>query len=157
MLTTLFSLPAHLLVEDVLIEDQVLTLLITSTLPEMPCPDCRQPSSRVHSRYTRTLADLPCQERAVRLLIQVRRFFCDGPACTRKTFAEAFDGVAPKYARRTSRQAESLRSIAYAAFRQSGSAPGEEALDANQPLHPHTPATASLSPALSDASGLGCR
>jgi transposase len=110
----LFSLPAHLLVEDVLIEDQVLTLLITSTLPEMPCPDCRQPSSRVHSRYTRTLADLPCQERAVRLLIQVRRFFCDGPACTRKTFAEAFDGVAPKYARRTSRQAESLRSIAYA-------------------------------------------
>jgi transposase len=114
MLTTLFSLPSHLLVEDVLIEKQILTLIITSTLPEMPCPDCRQPSSRIHSRYTRRLSDLPCQGRAVRLLVQVRRFFCDTPGCFRKTFAEAFPGVAPKHARRTSRQAESLCSIAYA-------------------------------------------
>ena len=114
MLTTLFSLPAHLLVEDVLIENQVLTLVITSTLAEMPCPDCRQPARRIHSRYTRTLADLPCQGRAVRLLVRVRRFFCDAPTCSRKTFAEAFTGIAPKNARRTSRQAESLCSIAYA-------------------------------------------
>src|SRR5437879_4138729 len=114
MLTTLFSLPAHLLLEDVLIENQVLTLVLTSTLPEMPCPDCRQPSSRVHSRYTRRLSDLPCQGRAVLLQVQVRRFFCDVPACSRKTFAEAFPGVAPKHARRTSRQAESLCTIAHA-------------------------------------------
>jgi len=114
MLTTLFSLPAHLLVEDVLIENQVLTLIITSTLAEMPCPECRQPTKRIHSRYTRTLADLPCQGRAVRLLVQVRRFFCDAPACSRKTFAETFPGVAPKHARRTGRQAESLCSIAFA-------------------------------------------
>jgi transposase len=114
MLTTLFSLPAHLLVEDVLIEDQGLTLLISSTLTEVSCPECRQPFSRVHSRYTRTLADLPCQGRAVRLLIQVRRFFCDESACSRKTFAKALPDVAPKYARRTSRQAESLSGIAYA-------------------------------------------
>jgi hypothetical protein len=53
MLTTLFSLPAHLLVEDVLIENQVLTLVITSTLAEMLCPECRQPTRRIHSRYTR--------------------------------------------------------------------------------------------------------
>ncbi len=89
MLTTLFSLPAHLLVEDVLIEDHVLTLVITSTLPEMPCPDCHQPSNRMHSRYTRRLADLPCQRRAVQLLIQVRRFFCDAPTCSRKTEARS--------------------------------------------------------------------
>ena len=114
MLTTLFALPAHLLVEDVLIENQVLTLVITSTLAEMPCPECRQPTRRIHSRYTRTLADLPCQGRAVRLLVQVRRFFCDAPACSRKTFAEAFPDVAPKHARRTSRQAESLCGFAYA-------------------------------------------
>jgi transposase len=115
MLTTLFSLLAHLLVEDALIEKQVLTLVITSTLAEMTCPESRQPTKRIHSRYTRTLADLPCQGRAVRLLVQVRRFFCDVPACSRKTFAEAFPGVAPKHARRTSRQAESLCSIiAYA-------------------------------------------
>lgn len=111
MLTTLFALPAHLLVEDVLIENQVLTLVITSTLSEMSCPDCHQPSRRIHSRYTRMLADLPCQGRAVQLLVHVRRFFCDAPACSRKTFAEALPGIAPKHARRTSRQAESLCSI----------------------------------------------
>ena len=53
MLTQLFSLPSHLLVEDVLIENDVLTLVIKSTLMEVPCPDCRQFSSRIHSRYTR--------------------------------------------------------------------------------------------------------
>jgi transposase len=114
MLTTLFALPAHLLVEDVLIENQVLTLVITSTLSEMPCPDCRQAARRIHSRYTRTLADLPSLGRAVRLLVQVRRFFCDAPACARKTFAESFPDVTAKYARRTSRQADSLCTIAYA-------------------------------------------
>jgi transposase len=114
MLTTLFSLPSYLLLEDVLIENQVLTLVITSTLTEVSCPDCRQSSSRMHSRYTRRLSDLPCQGRAVRLLVQVRRFFCDAPACSRKTFAETFPGVAPKHAQRTSRQAESLCTIAYA-------------------------------------------
>lgn len=114
MLIKLFSLPAHLLLKDILIEDHVLTLVIQSTLTEMSCPDCRQLSSRIHSRYTRQLSDLPCQGRAVRLLVQVRRFFCDASACSRKTFAEAFPGVAPKHARRTSRQAESLCTIAYA-------------------------------------------
>jgi transposase len=98
MLTTLFSLPAYLLLEDVFIENQVLTLVITSTLMKVPCPDCHQFSSRMHSRYTRRLSDLPCQGRAVRLLVQVRRFFCDAPACSRKTFAETFPGVAPKHA-----------------------------------------------------------
>lgn len=114
MLTTLFSLPAHLLVEDVLIENQVLTLVITSTLTGVPCPDCRQSSSRIHSRYSRQLSDLPCQGRAVRLLVRARRFFCDASDCPRKTFAESFPGIAPKHARRTIRQAESLCTIAYA-------------------------------------------
>ncbi len=114
MLTTLFSLPASLLLEDVLIENDVLRVVIKSTLTEVPCPDCRQSSSRIHSRYTRRLSDLPCQRRAVRLLIQVRRFFCDASTCSRKTFAEPFSAIAPKYARRTTRQAEHLCAIASA-------------------------------------------
>ncbi len=43
MLTTLFSLSAHLLLEDILIENQVLALVLKSTVIVLPCPDCRQP------------------------------------------------------------------------------------------------------------------
>ncbi len=114
MYTTLFSLPTTVLLEDLQIESHLLTLVLGSTLTQVPCPVCDQPSSRIHSRYMRTLADLPCQGRAVRLQVQVRRFFCDVPTCSRKTFAEQFPLLAPAYARRTSRQAESLRSIASA-------------------------------------------
>jgi transposase len=114
MYTTLFSLPTTVLLEDLQIESHLLTLVLGSTLTQVPCPVCDQPSSRIHSRYMRTLADLPCQGRAVRLQVQVRRFFCDVPACSCKTFAEQFPLLAPAYARRTSRQAESLRSIASA-------------------------------------------
>ena len=141
MLLTLFSLPTNVFLEDLQIESDLLTLVLGSTLTQVPCPVCGQPSSRIHSRYTRRLSDLPCQGRAVRLQVQVRRFFCDAPTCSRKTFAEQFPLLAPAYARRTSRQAESLRTIASAAFRQSRNAPGEAARDANQSLHlspPHS-------------------
>lgn len=111
MFTTLFSLPADLHLEDVLIENGLLTFILLSTRTEVQCPDCAQPSSRVHSRYRRTLADLPCQGLAVRLHLQVRRFFCNEPTCARKTFAEPFASLAPAYARRTSRQATSLRAV----------------------------------------------
>jgi transposase len=49
----------------------------------------------------------------VRLRVQDRRFFCDTLACS-KTFAEQFPLLALAYAQRTSRQAESLCTIAYA-------------------------------------------
>ncbi len=114
MLTTLFSLPTHVFLEDLQIESHLLTLVLASTLTQVPCPVCGLPSSRIHSRYMRTLADLPCQRRAVRLQVQVRRFFCDAPVCSRKTFAEPFPDLAPRYAHRTSRQAESLRTLASA-------------------------------------------
>src|SRR5262249_55272171 len=106
MLLTLFSLPISLLVEKIQIEDDHLTLVLRSTHTEECCPVCRQPSSRIHSRYLRQLADLPCLERTVRLQVHVRRFFCDAPECARKTFAEQFPLLAPAHARRTSRQAK---------------------------------------------------
>jgi transposase len=68
----------------------------------------------VSHRYSRRLADLPCQERAVRLWLKVRRFFCENPACPRQTFAEQFPEMAPAHARRTLRQGETLREIAFA-------------------------------------------
>ena len=54
-----------------------------------PCwPLCGQPASRVHSSYTRHVADLPCAGQFIRLLIQVRKYFCEESSCPRKIFAE---------------------------------------------------------------------
>ena len=102
------------MVEEVLLETQVLTLVLRSTQPTRCCPVCSKPSTRVHSRYTRILADLPCQGRLVRLQIEVRRFRCVEPTCRRATFAEQFPGLAVAYARRTSRQAQALCEVAFA-------------------------------------------
>lgn len=125
MLPTLFALPASLLLENVQIENDSFTLVLGSTLREERCPRCHQPSSRIHSRYMRTLADLPCLGRAVRLRMHVRRFFCDEPGCARKTFAEQFPFLTSAYARRTSRQAESIRSIAQALGGRAGARLGQ--------------------------------
>ncbi|RCS20964.1 transposase family protein, partial [Phyllobacterium salinisoli] len=68
------------------------------------CPHCGTASRRVHSRYARTIADLPCAGRRIELHLTVRRFFCSAAHCRRKIFAERFgDGVVRPMARRTAR------------------------------------------------------
>jgi transposase len=114
LVSQLLSFPTDVVVEDLLLENQVLILVLASTLPTRCCPSCSQPSTRVHSRYTRRLSDLPCQGRLVRLQIAVRRFRCVEPTCRRVTFAEQFPGLAAAYARRTNRQAEALCEVALA-------------------------------------------
>ena len=110
----LFAFPADLQLEDLLIESETLTLLLTSSRSSQTCPDCAHASSRVHSHYRRRLTDLPSLGRAVQLYLKVRRFFCDNSACARQTFAEQFPEVAPAYARRTLRQGKTLQEIAFA-------------------------------------------
>jgi transposase len=112
--TQLLLLPADMHVEEVLIDMNRLMLVLSSTQLTAACPHCSQLSARVHSRYTRTLVDLPCQERAVVLRVQVRRFFCLAPACAHQTFAEQFPTLAPASARRTHRQFQRLCQIAFA-------------------------------------------
>ena len=114
LVSQLLSLPADVVVEELLLENQVITLVLASTQPTRCCPVCSQPSSHIHSHYMRILADLPCQGRLVRLQIEVRRFRCVEPTCRRATFAEQFPGLAAAYARRTSRQAEALCEVAFA-------------------------------------------
>ncbi|CAO4157330.1 hypothetical protein DHODJN_26180 [Methylorubrum extorquens] len=42
----------------------------------------------MHSRYTRTLSDLPVAGRRVVITVSVRRFRCVGTECWTKVFAE---------------------------------------------------------------------
>ncbi|MBB6174249.1 hypothetical protein HNR23_004309 [Nocardiopsis mwathae] len=65
------------------------------------CPACGSTSIRVHSRYRRRLADTALGTRRTVIDLHVRRFFCDTPACEKRTFAEQITGLTTPYARRT--------------------------------------------------------
>jgi transposase len=83
--------------------ENAITLCARTSSRVARCPACGKRSARVHSRYTRTLADLPWQGIPVTVRLHVRRFFCDHKACSRTIFAERLPGVAAYYGRRTER------------------------------------------------------
>src|SRR2546429_2621864 len=85
-----------------------ITLHVASTQGSVPCPLCHVQTARVHSRYARTLADLPWSTYAVCLQLRVRKFFCDHPTCPRQIFTERLPTVAAPWARRTLRLAQLL-------------------------------------------------
>jgi hypothetical protein len=66
--------------------DLVRLVARTRTSP-VTCRECGEPAARVHDRYWRRLQDLPCCGRPVQVVLQVRRFICDNPACAVATFA----------------------------------------------------------------------
>ena len=78
------------------------------------CPLCGRASKRIHSRYERTLADLPWGEYAVTVRLKVRRLFCDAPQCERRIFAEVLPGVAVPRARKTVRLTDRLTAVGIA-------------------------------------------
>jgi transposase len=82
--------------------------------PLAACPTCGQHSRRVHSRYQRTLTDLPCSGLCVQIQLQVRRFFCEAATCPRRTFAERIPAVAAPYARQTARLRAVLQAVGFA-------------------------------------------
>jgi transposase len=97
-------LPKGLLVESISRGAGSIIVAARSAASEGICPSCGRRSRRVHSRYRRTLADLPCSGRALRIGLVVRRFRCTMAACPARIFAERLDlGIAAPFARRTSR------------------------------------------------------
>lgn len=78
------------------------------------CPLCAQAATRVHSRYRRTIADLPWQGFRVRLIVETRRFFCDTATCARRIFTERFPRAVASYGRRIRRAAAALETVGFA-------------------------------------------
>ena len=107
-------IPAGLLVQQVLPSSDHLTIVATPRAPLAACPGCAAPSRRVHSRYDRTLGDLPWQGRPVSLRVKARRFFCLNPGCSRQTFAERLANVTAVASRRTERLGEVQRCLGLA-------------------------------------------
>src|SRR4051794_28033372 len=97
-----------------------ITLHVTSTPTAVSCPFCHEQTARVHSRYTRTVADLPWGPYAVRLQLRVRKFFCDNAGCPRQIFTERLPTVAAPWARRTLRLAQHLSALGIALGGQAG-------------------------------------
>lgn len=113
-LTVLLPIP-DLSIAAIQIERLTIRLTAMSTQPTAPCPLCLTRSVRVHSRYIRTVADVPCLGRSLVVLLKVRRFFCAVRSCPRKIFAERFGDAVPAFARRTARLLDALRTLAFAA------------------------------------------
>jgi transposase len=106
--------PSCLKLEYSAADQQLITLVVKTTPARAHCPTCQSPSERVHSRYRRTLADLPWQGIRVRLLLHSRKFFCSAPDCPRAVFTERLPSVAPPHARQTCRFAQAVLQLGLA-------------------------------------------
>ncbi|MDQ5854028.1 MAG: ISL3 family transposase, partial [Chloroflexota bacterium] len=122
----------QLRLDTIELDPRLITLHMTSTQAIPACPDCGHAAQRLHSGYVRTLADLPWADLAARILLRVRRFFCDHSACARTTFTERLPGLVAPHARRTQRLATAQTDVGLAL----GGAAGER-LTAKQ----HMPAS----------------
>src|SRR5437660_12535977 len=117
-------------VEQVTKTDNCIVISARSTAITACCPDCQQPSSHVHSYYTRRPLDLPSSGRRVSLILLVRHFRCANALCSRKTFAEPLPNLLLPHAQRTSRLCESLRTLGEAVWWRSGCACEQTTWDA---------------------------
>ncbi|TCK19807.1 transposase [Ancylobacter aquaticus] len=96
--------PDGFIVDEVADAESGIRICLRASSTRSYCPGCGATSTRVHSRYTRRLADLPLSGRPVHLLIRARRFHCDGVLCPRRIFAERFDAeILAPWSRRTAR------------------------------------------------------
>ena len=70
------------------------------------CPGCQSVSRSRHSRYWRSLQDLPIQGTPVILRVHVGRWRCCNAGCERRIFAERPLNVCAPHARQTKRSDE---------------------------------------------------
>ena len=117
---TLLPKTPGLRLENTAIDTRTLSLTVASTCPSGTCPVCKHQTSRLHSHYQRTLADLPWGGRSVCLSLRVRRFRCPEPGCPRRIFTERLPSLVEPYARKTTRLYEILRLVGFAVGGEAG-------------------------------------
>jgi transposase len=96
--------PCGLAIQSIETDTDKLRISATPLDKTAACPLCGTRSTHIHSRYRRTLTDLPSQGRRVVVAISARRFRCLVTDCRRQIFAERLEGaVGTPFARRTAR------------------------------------------------------
>ena len=113
-LSSLLPAPCALTWEEVSITPEQIAIFVRSALPSGACPRCGFHSTRVHSHYQRTLADLPWQGSPAKLYWRSRKFFCDNLLCPQGIFTERLPEVAVSYGRKTCRMADMLCAVGFA-------------------------------------------
>jgi transposase len=112
-------------VEEVEVAEEI-RLSLRTTFPTASCPSCGTASSRIQSRSTRTLRDLPSVGRPVRLILHVRRFFCKRSTCAQKIFVERLPELCHPHAQRTKRLQRALCELGLKEGGQAGADTGSE-------------------------------
>lgn len=96
--------PRGLAVESVYDSSDSIIFAVRLRAGMAECPLCGVAPRRIHSRYSRQMADLPSAGRHVRPRVITRRFVCEVRNRRRQIFAERFgDEVLPVRSRRTAR------------------------------------------------------
>lgn len=119
-LSTIYPQWAVLQLESLTVVQQHLIFDVASRRRRARCPDCQRPSRRVHSRFTRLVADLPLAGFSVSLRLHGRQFRCLNRACPRQTFRERMPEIALPYQRRTPALRSRLEAVAFALGGQAG-------------------------------------
>jgi transposase len=107
------------------------------------CPGCGAVSKSRHSRYWRTVKDLPVQGVRVTLKLKLGRWRCQNSECERQIFTERVPAVLAPYARQTNRFSETVTLVSHALGGPSRRATIASARHAPQPTHLAAPAQAS--------------
>src|SRR5437899_9789734 len=136
MLTKLFfpEVPG-VRVDRVWREGATVHVAATTTRRAAQCPLCQRRSKRVHSRYDRTIADLPCCGDRVILHLHTRRFVCRVRWCRRRVFTERIPALVCPSARRTARVGQHLLREG---FERGGRAGARHAAGAGMPVSVRT-------------------
>src|SRR6202521_5753343 len=111
---------SRLNLESVHQQDGVIVIVASTVGNAATCPVCGLHSCHVHSKYSRTLRDLPWQGAVVRIWLRTRRVYCRSRDCRRRIFTERFPTLAGSYGRQTNRHRNVLELIGYALGGQGG-------------------------------------
>lgn len=101
LFSVLFPHLALLHVSAISVLGTTLRMSVHCTAPSASCSGCGRASSRVHSRYVRSVADMAVGGQRAVLKLTVRRFFCDAAECAKRTFAEQVPDLTFRYGRST--------------------------------------------------------
>lgn len=115
VLSSCFALPENIVITSVHPAALIVTVDLACCDPTACCPLCQQPSERVHSKYQRTIADVPCGGRRMLLLLIVRKFICHTSTCLQTIFTERLPDLVQPYARMTNRLRQWIEVIGRAA------------------------------------------
>lgn len=99
---------ADIKIDNILVQDNCINVIAKSKHIHSKCPFCDKKSKSVHSYYSRQLQDLPISFKAVKIQLQVRRFYCMNDECCRITFSEQVSSLTKAYSRRTTRANDQL-------------------------------------------------